>query len=140
MEYMCPAPPPERCCTRVFERPGSKLRVQFADAEVRAISSIMLWNATGGALQPSPARMSGYAISIGSASRSMTGCFLLGSASSEPPSGHQGMDIVCGATGEEVVMSFPGMIKAGESGKLAVKLCTVPAAMAGGATLWVKTA
>ncbi len=134
----CPAPPPEKCCTRLIEKPGAKLRVQFADGEDRAISSITLWDATGGPL--STAHVSNAVISVGSADMTMTGCFLAGSPSaSPPPPGFQGRDVVCGASGAAVVLSFPD-ITSSWRGKLAVKLCTLPADWdVGNSTLWVKT-
>jgi hypothetical protein len=135
---MCPPPPAENCCTRLVERPAATLRVRFADREERAISSVTLWDAFGGALGASPAHLSGAIISIGSAERSMTGCFLASSSAAPPPGGFHGKDVVCGATGDTVVMSFPGVLAVGQ-GKLAVKLCTVPAEMAGNSKLWIKT-
>jgi hypothetical protein len=68
----------------------------------------------------------------------MTGCFLGGTPAAPPPAGYQGREVVCGAAGDHVVLSFPGVLSAGQ-GKLLVRLCTVPAGAAGLATLLVKT-
>jgi hypothetical protein len=114
--------------------------VRFAEGEDRAVSSVTVWDAAGGALGASAAHLRDAVISVGSSYQSMTGCFLDSSSASPPPAGFQGRDVLCGpgVTGAEAVLSFPNVI-AGGQGKLAVKLCTLPAEMAGTATLWVKT-
>ena len=139
----CPMPPPEKCCTRVVERPQAKLRVRFAGDDRRAISSVTLWDTTGGPLEATPSSLASASISVGTANVSMTGCFLADgplSPTPPPPAGFEARAVVCGEAGEEVVLSFPDFL-AGEGGKLAVKLCTVPAEMMAGtaATLLVKT-
>jgi hypothetical protein len=132
----CPIPPPEHCCTHLIERPGAQLRVRFA-GEARALSSITLWDKAGGALGASAAHLGSATINVGYG-QSMTGCFLGGPSAVPPPAGYQGREIVCGAAGDQVVLSFPGVLTAGQ-GKVFIRLCTVPAGAAGRATLLVKT-
>jgi hypothetical protein len=138
----CPAPPSEKCCTRIVEQPGATLRVKFDGGEDRAISSITLWDTAGGPVGASPAHLASAAVGVGSGA-SMTDCFLADDEYSPTPAGFESRAVVCGAAGNEVALSFPGVFAGTGGGKLAVKLCTVPAGalMAGGAaaTLLVKT-
>ncbi len=113
----------------------------------QAIASVTLWDTAGGPLGATAAHLAGASVALGSAGgASATGCLLtdgpLPGMGSPPPAGFEARAVVCGSAGDEVELSFPNMLAAGGPGRLAVKLCTVPAEgtrMAGAATLLVKT-
>ena len=111
-------------------------QVKFND--VRAISSISVWNADSTApQQPLPFAPGSVGVAIGNTA-SITGCAVLPAApGATAPPGFSAFALVCGATGGIARLSFPGA--AGGGGPLVVKFCTVPGAEApSSASLWVR--
>ena len=138
----CPAPPRERCCTRVMSGQHSTLRIVLPDTA--AISSIAVWSAgpAGGPPLAEPgADLTGLAVSIGSGG-TVTGCDLSGPlaapADGGSMAGYRALPVACGAAGNEVWVQLKGLVGAGRP--VAVRLCTVAPgdSLADGAHVWIK--
>ena len=142
-DHSCPAPPRERCCSRVMSNPAATLRVNLKDDAV--LTSLTVWAAdsAAGPLVVSDAQLVGAGVSIGS-NLSMTGCAILPARADSGLPGYEARPLMCGgATGPLLVLSFPNALAGGRQGRVAVKVCTVAAtdaSLARGepATVWVQ--
>ena len=141
----CPAPPRERCCSRVLSNPAATVRMTLPAGVL--LSSVTVWraDAAGGPLvaggHDGDKQLEGMRVNVGSG-LSPSVCNILPAQTGPGLPGYEGRPLVCGAAlGPVVSVSLPNVLAGGRPGPVAVKVCSVAAADAGpvqGVTLWLQ--
>ena len=128
----CPAPPAERCCSRVLPAYSRQSSLFITLQKPASLSSVFLWTLPASGVRAPAVSSDGIDISVGSGPGGMmTGCFIGGApAAVDARQGYIAQALVCGpwTAGTVVALDLPGLL-GGES--LGVRVCTRSAEEAG---------